>query len=85
MKRPSRRSSKVADALVVGPSPAFASDVDDIVALTLRHEIPTMSERRADVIAAGLMSYGAAQMDAWHQSDIMSPRFSRVPSRPIWR
>jgi putative ABC transport system substrate-binding protein len=59
-----------ADALVVAPSPVFASDAEDIVALTLRHEIPTMFQRRADVIAAGLISYGASQMDAWHQGGI---------------
>ncbi len=59
-----------ADALVVVPSAIFASDVDDIVALTLRHEIPTMFERRADVIAAGLISYGASRMDAWRQGGI---------------
>src|SRR5215470_8316871 len=59
-----------ADALVVAPSPVFASDVDDIVALTLRHEIPTMFERRADVAAAGLISYGGSRMEAWRQCGI---------------
>jgi putative ABC transport system substrate-binding protein len=59
-----------ADALVVAPSAIFASDVDDIVALTLRHEIPTMFDRRADVIAAGLISYGASRTDAWRQGGI---------------
>jgi putative ABC transport system substrate-binding protein len=59
-----------ADALVVAPSPAFASDADDIIALTLRHEIPTMFERRADVVAAGLISYGASRMDAWRHGGI---------------
>jgi putative ABC transport system substrate-binding protein len=59
-----------AGALVVAPSPIFAGDADDIVALTLRHEIPTIFQRRADVIAAGLMSYGASQMDAWRQCGI---------------
>jgi putative tryptophan/tyrosine transport system substrate-binding protein len=54
-----------ADALVVAPSAVFASDADDIIALTLRYEIPTMFERRADVVAAGLISYGASRPDAW--------------------
>ena len=58
------------DALVVAPSAVFASDADDIVALTLRHEIPTMFERRADVVAAGLISYGASRPDAWRQGGI---------------
>ena len=58
------------DALVVAPSPVFASDVDDIVALTLRQEIPAMFERRADVVAAGLISYGASRPAAWRQAGI---------------
>jgi putative ABC transport system substrate-binding protein len=57
-------------ALVVAPSAVFASDADDIVALTLRYEIPTMFERRADVVAAGLISYGASRPDAWRQAGI---------------
>ena len=59
-----------ADALVVAPSAVFASDADDIVALTLRQEIPTMFERRADVVAGGLISYGASRPDAWRQAGI---------------
>jgi len=55
------------DAVLVAPSAIFASDNDDIVALTLRHEIPTMFERRADVIAAGLVSYGADRTEAWRR------------------
>ena len=58
------------EAVLVAPSAIFASDNDDIVALTLRHEIPTMFERRADVIAAGLISYGASRPDAWRQGGI---------------
>jgi putative ABC transport system substrate-binding protein len=58
------------DALVVAGSSMFASDADDIVALTLRYEIPTMFERRADVAAAGLISYGASRPDAWRQAGI---------------
>jgi putative ABC transport system substrate-binding protein len=58
------------DALVVAPSAVFASDADDIVALSLRYEIPTMFERRADVVAAGLISYGASRPDAWRQAGI---------------
>jgi putative ABC transport system substrate-binding protein len=59
-----------AGALVIAPSPVFASDADDIIALTLRDGIPTMFERRADVVAAGLISYGASRPDAWRQAGI---------------
>jgi putative tryptophan/tyrosine transport system substrate-binding protein len=57
-----------ADALVVAPSAVFSSDADDIVALTLRDGIPAMFERRADVVAAGLISYGASRPVAWRQA-----------------
>jgi putative tryptophan/tyrosine transport system substrate-binding protein len=57
-----------ADALVVAPSAVFASDADDIIALALRDAIPTMFERRADVAAAGLISYGASRAEAWRQA-----------------
>jgi len=40
------------------------------VALTLRHEIPTIFQRRADVVAGGLMSYGASRTDAWRQGGV---------------
>jgi putative tryptophan/tyrosine transport system substrate-binding protein len=59
-----------AGALVVALSPIFASDADDIIALTLRLELPTIFQRRADVIAGGLISYGASQVDAWHQGGV---------------
>ncbi len=59
-----------ADAVVVAPSEVFASDADDVVALTLRDGIPAMFERRADVVASGLISYGASRPDAWRQGGI---------------
>jgi putative tryptophan/tyrosine transport system substrate-binding protein len=59
-----------ADAVVVAPSAAFASDADDIIGLALRYEIPTMFERRADVVASGLISYGASRPDAWRLAGV---------------
>ena len=59
-----------ADALVVAPSAIFAADADDIIALALRDGIPTMFERRADVAAAGLISYGASRPEAWRQAGV---------------
>jgi putative tryptophan/tyrosine transport system substrate-binding protein len=60
------------DALVVAPSPVFANDADDIIALTLRDGIPTMFERRADVVAAGLISYGASRPESWRKGGILA-------------
>jgi putative tryptophan/tyrosine transport system substrate-binding protein len=66
----SKFSERRADALVVAPSGVFAGDADDIIALALRDAIPTMFERRADVAAAGLISYGASRPEAWRQAGV---------------
>ena len=51
--------------LVVAPSALFANDADAIIEPATIHEIPTIYQGRADVVAGGLMSYGARQPDAW--------------------
>jgi putative ABC transport system substrate-binding protein len=67
------------DALVVAPSAVFANDSDDIVALAGRHDIPTIWPSRADVLAGGLMSYGARQPDAWRQAGIYAGQILKGP------
>jgi putative ABC transport system substrate-binding protein len=57
-------------ALVVGPSEVLANDADEIVALAERNAIPTMFERRTDVVAGGLISYGASRAEAWRQGGL---------------
>jgi putative ABC transport system substrate-binding protein len=57
-----------AAALVIAPSAVFASDADDIISLALRDEIATLSQRRDDVAAGGLMSYGASRAEAWRRT-----------------
>jgi putative ABC transport system substrate-binding protein len=54
-------------ALVVAPSEVLANDADEIVALAERNGVPTMFERRTDVVAGGLISYGASRTEAWRQ------------------
>jgi putative ABC transport system substrate-binding protein len=54
-------------ALVVAPSEVLANDADEIVALAERNAVPTMFERRTDVVAGGLISYGASRTEAWRQ------------------
>ncbi len=56
------------DALMIAPSAVFAGDAEEIVALTLRDAIPTIFTRRADVVAGGLIGYGASPTDAWQQA-----------------
>jgi putative ABC transport system substrate-binding protein len=57
-----------AAAVVIAPSPVFAGDAEDIIALALRYEIPTLSQRRDDVVAGGLISYGASRAEAWRRA-----------------
>jgi putative tryptophan/tyrosine transport system substrate-binding protein len=57
-------------ALVVAPSGVLANDADEIVALAERHAMPTMFERRTDVVAGGLIGYGASRAEAWRQGGV---------------
>jgi putative ABC transport system substrate-binding protein len=59
-----------AGALVVAPSAVLANDADEIIALAERHKLPTIFERRADVVGGGLISYGASRTEAWRQGGI---------------
>ncbi len=53
------------DALIMGASAILANDADEIVALAERNRIPTLFERRSDVVAGGLVSYGDSRTEAW--------------------
>jgi len=55
-------------ALMIAPSAVFAGDVEEIVALTLRDAIPAIFTRRADVVAGGLIGFGASHADAWQHA-----------------
>ncbi len=53
------------DALIVGASATLANDADEIVALAERNRIPTLFERRSDVVIGGLVSFGDSRAEAW--------------------
>jgi putative tryptophan/tyrosine transport system substrate-binding protein len=53
------------DALIVGASAVLANDADEVVALAERNRIPTLFERRSDVVSGGLVSYGDSRAEAW--------------------
>jgi len=63
-----------AGAVVIAPSLMFANDADDIVGAATVHEIPTIYPRRADILAGGLMSYGARIVDAWRSCGVQVGR-----------
>jgi putative tryptophan/tyrosine transport system substrate-binding protein len=43
----------------------LANDAEEIVALAERTRIPTLFERRSDVVNGGLISYGDNRAEAW--------------------
>ena len=51
------------DALLVAPHALFATQASQLVALAVRHAIPTLYWRREFVEAGGLMSYGSNLAD----------------------
>jgi putative ABC transport system substrate-binding protein len=53
--------------LVVGNDPVFIDQRNHIVALTMRHRIPTIFFERESVVAGGLMSYASNFADSFRQ------------------
>jgi putative tryptophan/tyrosine transport system substrate-binding protein len=53
------------DVLIIGASAVLANDAEEIVALAERNRIPTLYERRSDVVSGGLVSYGDSRAEAW--------------------
>jgi len=61
-------------ALLVGSAPFLYGRMDTIVALSIRHAIPTCYYERQFVQAGGLMSYGARRSDAYRQAGLYAGR-----------
>jgi putative ABC transport system substrate-binding protein len=55
------------DALVVENDPTMQEWDEKIVALTIRHAIPTMFNNRRYVVKGGLMSYDSSLVDSYRQ------------------
>jgi ABC-type uncharacterized transport system substrate-binding protein len=62
------------NALLIAADPQFGTNVDQIVALAVRHRIPTVYYQRKFTDAGGLMSYGTNANDAWRQVGIYVAR-----------
>jgi putative ABC transport system substrate-binding protein len=56
-----------AGALIVGNDPLFIGRRNDIIALTIRHRLPTIFFERESVIEGGLISYSASFTDSFRQ------------------
>jgi putative ABC transport system substrate-binding protein len=54
-------------ALVIGADPFFFVQRDELVALSMRHAVPTMYFFREFATAGGLISYGTKLVDGYHQ------------------
>src|SRR5262249_31207897 len=57
-------------ALVVTGDAFFASRFEQIVALAARDRVPVLYDRREDVVAGGLMSYGTNLIDLYRQAGV---------------
>ena len=51
--------------VVVGPSPFFNRQSQQLAALMVRHALPAIFQTREFVVAGGLMSYGGSLLDAF--------------------
>jgi putative ABC transport system substrate-binding protein len=60
--------SERADGLLVTQNALFNSQREKLVALAARHALPAIYDRREFPAAGGLMSYGASNIDQYHQS-----------------
>jgi putative tryptophan/tyrosine transport system substrate-binding protein len=62
-----------AGGLVIAPDPFFISRMDKLVALTVRHAIPTVHNREF-AAAGGLISYGGSVPDAYRLAGVYTGR-----------
>jgi putative ABC transport system substrate-binding protein len=61
-------------ALVIGADPFFFMHRDQLVALSMRHSVPTMYFFREFVTAGGLISYGTKLIDGYRQLGVYTSK-----------
>jgi putative tryptophan/tyrosine transport system substrate-binding protein len=65
-----RLAEEQVGALIVGMSPIFAGQRDQLVALAARHAIPAIYAGRRFAVAGGLISYGRSIPDAYRRAGL---------------
>jgi putative ABC transport system substrate-binding protein len=63
-----------AGGLLVSSDALFSNRLDQLIALAVRHRLPTMYARRDATVAGGLMSYGPDYFDALRQVGVYTGR-----------
>jgi ABC-type uncharacterized transport system substrate-binding protein len=63
-----------ASVLIIANDPLFVGQREQIIALALRHAVPTSFAERESVVAGGLMSYAASFSDSFRQVGVMVGR-----------
>jgi putative ABC transport system substrate-binding protein len=61
-------------ALLITNDAFFIDRIEQLVALSARHSVPTIYDRRAYASAGGLISYGTHYIDAFRQLGVYSAR-----------
>jgi len=74
-----------ASALVIGSDPFLISRIEQLAALTVRHEVPAIYQFREFAAAGGLMSYGGSLTDAFRQVGVYTGRILKGEKRPTCR
>jgi putative ABC transport system substrate-binding protein len=76
------------DALLVMTDPFLNSRVNNFVALSTSHNLPTIYGFREFVVAGGLMSYGTSNLDARRQAGLLVARIlqgEKPSDLPVWQ
>jgi putative tryptophan/tyrosine transport system substrate-binding protein len=63
-----------AGGLVISPDGLFSNRIEQLVALTLRHAVPTIFPRRDYIKAGGLIGYDASMTDSWRLAGLYAGR-----------
>jgi putative tryptophan/tyrosine transport system substrate-binding protein len=73
------------DAILLASDPFFLSNREQIVALAVRHAIPTIFTARGFATSGGLVSYGASIPDAYREAGIYTGKILKASNRPTCR